>query len=382
MSTDITAIARKETEFNEVLKKQRASRPDVKWYPYDSLGSFAELQRILTGERRYLLDLLPRRTVLDLGTGDGDVAFFLASLGCQVDAVDFAPSNYNGLTGVNRMRELLNATSVAVHEMDLDERFTLPRPEYDLALAFGVLYHIKNPFYLLEHLARRCRYLLLSTRVAAVDVHTKASLREMPVAYLVGELETNDDPTNYWIFSQKGLRTILARSQWEVCDFATVGRQDDSDPAASDKDERAYCFARSLLHDRIASSTSLDSGWYELEQGRWRWTAKNFCATVTRPQLQEASELRMQLYVPQELFGLTNSVDLNVTVNGVELPRATYNAAGPYLYRASLPKSCGTGDAAIECSLSHALTSFGADERELGIVVHSMELVAQSTLSQ
>jgi tRNA (mo5U34)-methyltransferase len=139
VSTDIAAIARKEMEFNALLKEKRASRPDVNWYPYDSLGSFTELQRILTGERRYLLDLLPRRTVLDLGTGDGDVAFFLASLGCQVDAVDFGPSNYNGLAGARNMRELLNEISVSVHEMDLDERFTLPRPEYDLALAFGVL---------------------------------------------------------------------------------------------------------------------------------------------------------------------------------------------------------------------------------------------------
>ena len=361
-------------EFNAVLKEKRASRPDVQWYPYDSLGSFGELKQILTGERRYLLDLLPRRTVLDLGTGDGDVAFFLASLGCQVDAIDFGLSNYNGLAGARQMRDLLNATSVTVHEMDLDERFTLPQPEYDLALAFGVLYHIKNPFYLLEHLARRCRYLLLSTRVAARDARTKTSLRDMPVAYLVGELETNEDPTNYWIFSQRGLRTILTRTQWEVCDFATVGRQNDSDPAASDRDERAYCFARSLLYDRIASSTSLDAGWYELEQGRWRWTAKNFRATLTRPAVEEAAELRMQFYLPQELFEQANSVELAVTVNSRELPRATYNAPGPYLYRASLPKSCGTGNAVVDCSLSHALSSFGMDERELGLIVHTLEI--------
>lgn len=371
---DITAIARKEMEFSAVLKDKRASRPDVKWYPYDSLGSFAELQRILTGERRYLLDLLPSRSVLDLGTGDGDVAFFLASLDCQVDAIDFGPSNYNALAGARQMRELLNATSVTVHEMDLDEHFTLPRPRYDLALAFGVLYHIKNPFYLLEHLARRCRYLLLSTRVAAVDVRTGTSLQDLPVAYLVGELETNADPTNYWIFSQRGLRTILARSHWEVCDFATVGRQNDSDPSASDRDERAYCFARSMLHDRIASSTSLDEGWYELEQGCWRWTAKNFRAAIALPPVQEASELRMQLYVPKELFELTNAVTLAVRLNGTPLNGETYRSPGAYLYRAPIPKRCGAGKAVVDCSLSHSLVSFGSDERELGIIVHSLEL--------
>jgi tRNA (mo5U34)-methyltransferase len=371
---DIAAIARKEMAFNASLKELRAGRPDIKWYPYDSLGSFTELQRILTGERRYLLDLLPRRLVLDLGTGDGDVAFFLASLACQVDAVDFGPSNYNGLTGALAMRELLKATSVTVHEMDLDDRFTLPRPDYDLALAFGVLYHIKNPFYLLEHLAQSCRYLLLSTRVAALDARTKTSLRDMPVAYLVDELETNADPTNYWIFSQKGLRTILARARWEICNFATVGRQHDSDPGAPDRDERAYCFARSLLHDRIASSTSLDYGWYELEQGRWRWTARNFRATITRPPVEEASELRIQLYIPKELLDQSDSVVMSASINGVPLRDAMYDAPGPYLYRAAVPRSPTAGSAVVECSLSHALTSFGADERELGVIVHSLEM--------
>jgi hypothetical protein len=81
------------------------------------------------------------------------------------------------------------------------------------------------------------------------------------------------------------------------------------------------------------------------------------------------------LYVPKELFDQTGSVVLSVSVNGVPLPDATYNAPGLYVYRAAVRRSSGSGSAVVDCSLSHALTSFGVDERELGVIVHSLEML-------
>jgi len=47
----------------------------------------------------------------------------------------------------------------------------------------------------------------------------------------VDPAETNNDATNYWIFSQEGLRRIIRRTGWEVRDFITVGDTRNSDPA-------------------------------------------------------------------------------------------------------------------------------------------------------
>jgi len=47
-----------------------------------------------------------------------------------------------------------------------DRPFTLPHDAYDVVLFLGILYHLRNPFYVLEELARRTTHLLLSTRIA------------------------------------------------------------------------------------------------------------------------------------------------------------------------------------------------------------------------
>jgi hypothetical protein len=70
-------------------------------------------------------------------------------------------------------------------------------------------------------------------------------IREQPLAYLLASDECNNDATNYWIFSEAGLKRILQRSGWNVLDFYTVGDRRSSNPADSNKDERAFVFARS-----------------------------------------------------------------------------------------------------------------------------------------
>src|SRR5438093_13648130 len=106
---DISAIARLEMEFNDRLSAIKAqSRPaNVEWYPYQSLGSLNELTTVLTGRRRSLGQLIGSDPVLDIGCGDGDLAFFLESLGCTVDAIDYPPTNFNQLKGALAMRKLL-----------------------------------------------------------------------------------------------------------------------------------------------------------------------------------------------------------------------------------------------------------------------------------
>jgi hypothetical protein len=71
------------------------------------------------------------------------------------------------------------------------------------------------------------------------------ALQNIPVGYLLAADECNNDATNYWIFSEAGLRRLLHRTGWDVLDFGTVGATGMSDPATAKGDERAFCLVRS-----------------------------------------------------------------------------------------------------------------------------------------
>ena len=114
-----------------------------------------------------------------------------------------------------------------------------------MAFFLGILYHLQNPFYALRELSRNARYAFISTKVAQVTIDGSVRLADAPVAYLLDPDECNNDATNYWIFSELGLRRILDRTGWEILDYAVGGCTVDSDPSNMDRDERAFCFVKS-----------------------------------------------------------------------------------------------------------------------------------------
>jgi len=246
---DIRELRRLADEFAARLAEvKRAADPSPSfWYPYGTLGNFALLDRTLRGGNRFLLDLAEGRRVADIGAADGDLAFFLEQrLGMGVTIVDHAQTNFNSLRGARLLKEALSS-SVEIFDVDLDRFHQLPDQSYGLAFLLGTLYHLKNPYYALESLARCARHVVLSTRVARFTPDKRTALRGIPVAYLLHETEANNDPTNYWIFSEAGLQRLFRRTGWEILDFATFGDTKRSDPAAQDADERAFCLLRSRL---------------------------------------------------------------------------------------------------------------------------------------
>jgi tRNA (mo5U34)-methyltransferase len=242
---DISKIYRKAQDFSKHLQAIKSSEGErVRWYPYATLENFNHLSTVLTGAYRELLDFSYGKPMMDIGAADGDLAFFLESLGYQVHIIDHGPTNYNGLYGARRLRELLKS-NVTIHDIDLDTQFQIPNNDYGLVFFLGILYHLQNPFYILRSLSAVADYCVLSTRVAQVSADRQTRLSNVPVAYLVAPYETNYDPTNYWIFSDVGLRRLLDRTEWDICCYGTVGQKVDSDPSSNDRDERAFCLIQS-----------------------------------------------------------------------------------------------------------------------------------------
>jgi SAM-dependent methyltransferase len=297
--------------------KQELKSPEFEWYPYDSLAVFDHLDKLLRGEQRDLKYLAGNEPVLDIGCADGDLAFYLDSLGFRVRAVDHPATNMNFMRGFSILRDALGA-NVKAAAVDLDSEFRLPDERYGLILFLGILYHLKNPFYVLERLSRHGRWCLLSTRVSTA----------LPpgTAYLAGPREFNDDITNFWFFSEDGLRRLLERAGWGVKDWLVI-------PGESG-DDRAFVLARSAWPWQ---ELTLDSGWYEDEGRGWRWTKAQFGATWRNT--RAVSRMKMLVYVPQALIARQGTVKLSILLNGAPTAAFEYTKAGDHPLELGLPEA-------------------------------------------
>lgn len=221
--------------------KQNNKPDDSTWYGYDIMANVWHLEYLLDGK---LAEVFAESDgpIADIGAADGDLGFFLESQGREVDFIDWPATNWNGMRGMRKLHALLDSKA-RMHEVNLDSQFVLPRERYGLAISLGILYHLKNPYFVLEHLAQHADRLLLSTRIAARTAEG-LSIENVPLAYLLDPVECNNDTTNYWIFSRAGLERLLARSGWRIEALRTVGCTTDSEPAHPDRDERAFVYAR------------------------------------------------------------------------------------------------------------------------------------------
>ncbi|QOC23745.1 hypothetical protein IC757_06355 [Wenzhouxiangella sp. AB-CW3] len=220
--------------------KETPPAPERTWYAHDIMASLWHLESLFRELPASILDVFREGRIADIGGADGDLAFFMESMGLTVDLIDWPATNWNGLAGARALKDRLDAQGVSIHEVDLDSQFNLPAEQYDMVFLLGILYHLKNPFYTLETLARHCRYCCLSTRIARRTADRKVELEAAPVSYLLDPHECNNDPTNFWIFSAAGLLRLADRTGWNVLADNRVGDTKRSDPSSDDHDERMF----------------------------------------------------------------------------------------------------------------------------------------------
>ena len=224
------------------LAKRHAVPAGLAWYPYDSFGNLFYLERLRREAGLSLAEMAGTRPLLDLGTADGALAFLFESLGYAVHACDYEGTNINRMEGVRQLAVALSS-QVEIENIDLDGGWA-PRREYGLALFLGTLYHLKNPFGVLERLSKHARYCFLSTRVAGWSPDRTVELGRVPAAYLLAPGECNGDTTNYWVFSPPGLVRLVERCGWRVLASLRSGARD-SDPATAAGDERRFLLLES-----------------------------------------------------------------------------------------------------------------------------------------
>jgi hypothetical protein len=263
------------------------------------------------------------------------------------------------MEGIRNLAGALQS-SVTIRDCNIDRQFTIPST-HGLAFALGLLYHLKNPFYFLEALSRHCRYCFLSTRIMRVLPDGATNVANAPVAYLAGPQEVNGDDSNFWIFTDVGLRRLVTRTNWQPIAWLTSGVETDSDPVHPDKDERAFCLLESQYAMMHSASTY---GLHDPEHEGWRWSERKFGVRI--PVVHDG-EVCLRFYIPDAVVAQAGEITIQCRADGVTVGTQVYSSPGEHEFNAVRAPSGDT--MSIDFEVSHAMPPDDLDPRERAIVV-------------
>jgi hypothetical protein len=119
-------------------------------------------------------------------------------------------------------------------------------------------------------------------------------------------------------------------------------------------------------------------GFYGIEQGVWRWTARKFVVALQSPSgaAGQETELEFKFTLPDAVISRLGGVTLTARVQGTDLGSEPYQQPGEYIYAKPVPAGVlADGEAVkVEFELDKALPPGEADKRELGLVAISVAL--------
>jgi tRNA (mo5U34)-methyltransferase len=228
-------------EQRAIKNRLKFANPSHVWYPHNTLG------RLLRGEYRDILALIGDKPIGDIGAADGDMAFFLESVGVKhLHIFDHIPISCNAMEGARLLKQERNS-KIEIHDLNLDSFFTLPIERFGVIFFAGLLYHLKNPYYSLEYFAKHTEYMFFNTRIFSRLPGGSKDLRNEPVAYFLEADELNGDSSNFWIFTEASLKRLFIRTGWEILQFTPVDNTRDARPDAVTEGGRAFCLLKSRV---------------------------------------------------------------------------------------------------------------------------------------
>lgn len=126
------------------------------------------------------------------------------------------------------------------------------------------------------------------------------------------------------------------------------------------------------------SAQQLVSGFYDIEDGSWRWTGKQFVVELGTPlgAAGRGATLALRLTIPAVVIEKNQSVTLTAAVDGNLLPPETYTKPGEYTYTQDVPASLlGRDSVKVGFEVDKPFHPGGGDERVLGVIAISASLL-------
>jgi hypothetical protein len=130
-----------------------------------------------------------------------------------------------------------------------------------------------------------------------------------------------------------------------------------------------------------AQAAQLLNGFYAIEGGMSRWTAKTFSVLLKAPPGADpdGAELGLKLYIPDVQIHKLGAMTLRANAGGHELPARTFSQSNFYTYSAHVPADAlPSGFVAVDFRLDKSSTGLNGDARELGVVVTEISLDQRS----
>jgi hypothetical protein len=153
-----------------------------------------------------------------------------------------------------------------------------------------------------------------------------------------------------------------------------------------DFEKESFDLYRKLSEPHAASSMNMGdpahaaqllNGFYNIEAGAWRWTAKNFSVLLRTPPGAErnGAELVLKVYLPDSQLQRLGAMTLSADTGGQSLAARSLTHANEFTYSAPVPAGAlQPGFVVVNFRLDKAAVNVQGDARELGVVVTAVEL--------
>ena len=151
-------------------------------------------------------------------------------------------------------------------------------------------------------------------------------------------------------------------------------------------ERESFDLYRKISNPRVLSSVNMGdlgyapqllNGFYSVESGTWRWTAKNFSVLLKVPpgSAQNGAELVFKLYLSDSQLHRLGAMTLRADVAGRALPSRVFAQSSIYTYSAPVPAEALQQDfVVVNFRLDKAAVNINGDARELGVVATSVSL--------
>jgi len=222
------------------VKSKNSLKHKSSYYGYDILSNINHLSNIIEHNLNIFTE---SKNIIDIGCADGDLSFFLEYMypDKNYTCLDYSKTNWNNLEGLKKLQNKLKS-KVKIIDEDIEELQLSEK--YDLTIALGLLYHIKNPIRFLEVIQKHSDYVLFSTRIASFTPDSKYNISKYSYGYFPSHNEINNDNTNWWIFTDSCLRKMFERIGFNIVSETILSSDKISLPNDPDKDARYFALLK------------------------------------------------------------------------------------------------------------------------------------------